>query len=88
MHVVNLSPHEISADVAARFDVKVQQGKEGLPLPESEMFRQGIGGSLGAFVMGTEEQQKTIAARHQEFEARRVAGVHRCAVRQGAGPHA
>ena len=60
MHVVNLSPHEISSDVAARFDVKVQQGKEGLPIPESEMFKQGIGGSLGAFVMGTMEQQKRL----------------------------
>lgn len=60
MHVINLSPHEISAAVAARFDVKVQQGKEGLPIPESAMFKQGIGGSLGAFVMGTEEQQKRL----------------------------
>lgn len=60
MHVVNLGPHEISAEVAARFDVKVQQGKEGLPLPESDMFKQGVGGSLGAFVMGTLEQQKRL----------------------------
>ncbi len=60
MHVVNLGPHEISGDVAARFDVKVQQGKEGLDIPESEMFRKGIGGSLGAYVMGTEAQQKRL----------------------------
>ncbi len=60
MHVVNLSPHEISAAVAARFDVKVQQGKEGLPIPESNMFRKGIGGSLGAFVTGSEEQQQRL----------------------------
>ncbi len=60
MHVVNLGPHEISAEVAARFEVKVQQGKEGLPLPESDMFRKGIGGSLGAYVMGTEAQQKRL----------------------------
>lgn len=60
MHVVNLGPHEISAATAARFDVKVQQGNEGLPLPESTMYRKGIGGSLGAFVMGTEEQQKRL----------------------------
>ena len=60
MHVVNLGPHEISAEVAARIDVKVQQGKEGLPLPESDMFRKGIGGSLGAYVMGTEAQQKRL----------------------------
>ena len=60
MHVVNLGPHEISAEVAAHFDVKVQQGLEGLPLPESNGFRKGIGGSLGAFVMGSEEQQKRL----------------------------
>ena len=60
MHVVNLSPHEISAEAATRFDVKVQQGMEGLPLPESHGFRKGIGGSLGAYVMGTEEQQKRL----------------------------
>ncbi len=60
MHVVNLSPHEISATVAARFDVKVQQGKEGLPIPESNMFRKGVGGSLGAFVTGSEAQQKRL----------------------------
>lgn len=60
MHVVNLGPHEISAEAAARFDVKVQQGKEGLPIPESDMFKQGVGGSLGAFVMGTPEQQKRL----------------------------
>jgi len=60
MHVVNLGPHEISASVVARFDVKVQQGREGLQLPESEMFRKGIGGSLGAFVMGTVAQQQRL----------------------------
>ena len=60
MHVVNLGPHEISAPVAARFDVKVQQGREGLPLPESATFRRGVGGSLGAFVMGTEAQQRRL----------------------------
>ena len=60
MHVVNLGPHEISAAVAERFDVKVQQGREGLALPESDMFRKGIGGSLGAFVMGTDEQQRRL----------------------------
>ena len=60
MHVVNLGPHEISAEVAARFDVKVQQGKEGLDVPESDMFRKGVGGSLGAYVMGTEKQQRRL----------------------------
>lgn len=60
MHVVNLGPHEISAEVAAKFEVRVQQGKEGLPIPESNMFRHGIGGSLGAYVMGTEEEQRRL----------------------------
>lgn len=60
MHVVNLGPHEISAAVAARFDVKVQQGNDGLTIAESDMYRKGIGGSPGAFVMGTEEQQKRL----------------------------
>lgn len=70
MHVVNLGPHEISAAVAERFDVKVQQGREGLPLPESAMFRRGVGGSLGAFVMGTEEQQRRLprATRNLELD--------------------
>lgn len=60
MHVVNLGPHEISSEVAARFDVRVQQGKESLPIPESNMFRHGVGGSLGAYVMGTEEEQRRL----------------------------
>ena len=60
MHVVNLAPHEISATVAARFDVKVQEGKEGLGLPESDRSRQGVGGSLGAFVMGAQVQQQRL----------------------------
>ncbi len=60
MHVVNLSPHEISSEVASLFDIKVQQGKEGLEIPENDFFRYGIGGSLGAYVMGTKEQQKRL----------------------------
>ena len=31
-----------------------------MPQPESNGFRKGIGGSLGAYVMGTEEQQKRL----------------------------
>jgi ornithine cyclodeaminase/alanine dehydrogenase-like protein (mu-crystallin family) len=56
MHVVNLAPHEISAAVAARFDVKVQQGNETLELPESRQFRHDVGGGRGVYVMGSEEQ--------------------------------
>lgn len=55
-HVVNLAPHEISAAVAARFDVKIQQGKEELALPESRQFRHDVGGGRGVYVMGSEEQ--------------------------------
>ena len=50
--------------------MKVQQGKEGLALPESEMFRKGIGGSLGAFVMGTEEQQQRLPRATKNLQAR------------------
>ncbi|RPI39068.1 MAG: ornithine cyclodeaminase family protein [Betaproteobacteria bacterium] len=60
MHVVNLAPYEISAAVAARFDVKVKQGSETLALPESETFRRDIGGGRGVFVIGTEEQQRCL----------------------------
>jgi ornithine cyclodeaminase/alanine dehydrogenase-like protein (mu-crystallin family) len=56
MHVVSLAPHEISPAVAARFDVKVQQGNEALDLPESETFRRDIGGGRGVFAIGSEEQ--------------------------------
>lgn len=60
MHVVNLAPHEISAAVAARFDVKVQQGNEELALPESATFRRDVGGGRGVFVIGTEAQQNRL----------------------------
>lgn len=55
-HVVNLAPHEISPAVAARFDVKIQQGKEEIELPESRQFRRDVGGGRGVYVMGTDEQ--------------------------------
>lgn len=55
-HVVNLAPHEISSAVAARFDVKIQQGKEEINLPESRQFRHDVGGGRGVYVMGTEQQ--------------------------------
>jgi len=60
MHVVNLAPHEISAAVAARFDVKVKQGSEALAMPESTSFRHDIGGGRGVYVMGTEEQLRRL----------------------------
>jgi len=55
-HVVNLAPHEISSAVASRFDVKIQQGKEEINLPESRQFRHDVGGGRGVYVMGSEEQ--------------------------------
>lgn len=55
-HVVSLAPHEISSAVAARFDVKIQQGKEEIGLPESAQFRHDVGGGRGVYVMGTEAQ--------------------------------
>jgi ornithine cyclodeaminase/alanine dehydrogenase-like protein (mu-crystallin family) len=60
MHVVNLAPHEISARVAERFDIKVQQGREELPLPEDEMFSHTIGGARGVYVIGTPEQRARL----------------------------
>jgi alanine dehydrogenase len=56
MHVVSLTSHEISAAVAARFEVKVQQGNEEIDLPESDTFRRDLGGGRGVFAIGTEEQ--------------------------------
>jgi len=60
MHVVNLAPHEISARVAERFDVKVQQGREELPLPENDMFSHTIGGGRGVYVIGSEAQRARL----------------------------
>lgn len=57
MHVVVLTPREISPDIIKRFDVVVQQGREDLPMPETERFRKGISGSPGAFVAGNAEEQ-------------------------------
>lgn len=64
MHVVTLGPREISAEVAARFDVRVRQGNETLDLPESRQFRKGIAGGGGAYVAGTAEEQKRLPAKH------------------------
>ncbi|HEY0297326.1 MAG TPA: ornithine cyclodeaminase family protein [Bordetella sp.] len=60
MHVVVLTPREISPDIVQRFDVAVQQGREDLPMPETERFRKGISGSPGAFVAGTAEEQQRL----------------------------
>jgi alanine dehydrogenase len=60
MHVVVLTPREITPEIVERFDVKVQQGREDLPMPETERFRKGISGSPGAFVAGTAEEQERL----------------------------
>ena len=60
MHVVSLGLHEISKETAGRFDVFIQQGKERLEIPESETFRRDIGGSMGAYIMGTEEERRRL----------------------------
>ncbi|HTJ99472.1 MAG TPA: ornithine cyclodeaminase family protein [Bordetella sp.] len=60
MHVVVLTPREIDASIVQRFDVAVQQGKEELPMPETERFRKGISGSPGAYVAGTAEEQQRL----------------------------
>ncbi len=60
MHVVSLGPFEISMETAARFDVRVQQGKEELPVPPSKTFRKDIVDGLGAYVTGTEEEQRRL----------------------------
>lgn len=60
MHVVNLGPFEISPEAAARFDICVLQGKEEYPIPDSAMFRRDIVDGLGAYVMGTPEEQRRL----------------------------
>jgi alanine dehydrogenase len=59
-HVVVLTPREINAEIVERFDVCIQQGKEGLPMAETERFRKGISGSPGAYVAGTAEEQQRL----------------------------
>jgi alanine dehydrogenase len=64
-HVVALAPRELSPSIVERFDVKIQQGREVLPMPETDRFRKGISGSPGAFVAGSEaEQQRLPKAKH------------------------
>jgi alanine dehydrogenase len=63
MHVANLGPYEISQDVAARFDVVIKQGEDGLPLPETERYQRGIGHSFGAYLAGSAEELKRLPAK-------------------------
>jgi alanine dehydrogenase len=73
MHVVNLGPHEISAEVAARFDVKVQGG---FTDSRERYVSQGHRRQSGRICDGHRGAAKTPAARDQKPQARRVAGLH------------
>jgi ornithine cyclodeaminase/alanine dehydrogenase-like protein (mu-crystallin family) len=60
MHVVALTPREFDARVAARFDVRIAQGREKLPLAESERFSQRVSGSPNAFIGGSDEERRRL----------------------------
>jgi ornithine cyclodeaminase/alanine dehydrogenase-like protein (mu-crystallin family) len=60
MHVVNIGPHDLGPDAAARMDVVVRQGVDSLPMPEDGVFRKGVGHSHGAFVGGSSDEQKRL----------------------------
>jgi alanine dehydrogenase len=60
MHVVALTPREFDASVVQRFDVAIAQGRERLPLKESERFSQHISGSPNAFVGGNEAERQRL----------------------------
>jgi ornithine cyclodeaminase/alanine dehydrogenase-like protein (mu-crystallin family) len=60
MHVVNIGPHDLGPDAAARMDVVVRQGIDSLPMPEDGVFRKGVGHSHGAFVGGSPDEQKRL----------------------------
>ncbi len=64
MHVVALTPREFDMSVARRFDVTIVQGREPLPLPESDRFSQRISGSPNAFVGGSAQQRKSLPVSH------------------------
>jgi ornithine cyclodeaminase/alanine dehydrogenase-like protein (mu-crystallin family) len=60
MHVVNIGPHDLGPDAAARMDVVIRQGVDALPIPEDGVFRKGVGHSHGAFVGGSPEEQTRL----------------------------
>jgi alanine dehydrogenase len=60
MHVVALTPREFDASVANRFDVTIAQGREPLPMEESERFSQHISGSPNAFVGGNDQERARL----------------------------
>ncbi|HEY4405960.1 MAG TPA: hypothetical protein VGN55_15040 [Xanthobacteraceae bacterium] len=60
MHVVNIGPHDLGPDAAARMDLVIRQGIEALPMPEDGVFRKGVGHSHGAFVGGSPQEQARL----------------------------
>jgi alanine dehydrogenase len=60
MHVVNIGPHDLGPDAAARMDVVIRQGIEALPMAEDGVFRKGVGHSHGAFVGGSPQEQARL----------------------------
>jgi alanine dehydrogenase len=60
MHVVALTPREFDAEVVRRFDVTIVQGREPMPMDESERFSQRVSGSPNAFIGGTVEERKRL----------------------------
>ncbi|WP_454690713.1 ornithine cyclodeaminase family protein [Achromobacter aloeverae] len=60
MHVVVLTPREIDPAIVQRFDVAVQQGREEMPMAETERFRKGISGSPQAYVAGSAKEQSRL----------------------------
>jgi alanine dehydrogenase len=60
MHVVTLGPREISPAVSARFDVRIRQGADSYAPAEGGGFHKDVVGRGGAYVVGTEEQQRRL----------------------------
>lgn len=65
MHVVALTPREFGADVARRFDVRIVQGRESLPMRESDRFSQRVSGSPNAFIGGTAHERERLPVSRQ-----------------------
>ncbi|HEX3383311.1 MAG TPA: ornithine cyclodeaminase family protein [Paraburkholderia sp.] len=60
MHVVALTPREFDDSVVRRFDIAIAQGRERLPLAESERFSQHISGSPNAFIGGSAAERQRL----------------------------
>ncbi len=75
MHITNLGPDEIGADVLARIDIKIRQGVPGIAIDEGPRLKSGIGHSPMAVLAGTEtelellppQQSRNFQARHPDY---------------------